>query len=93
MTGWEQLTAKRAPTYPCGHPRTPDNTREQTFGGKYVARRCKTCHAARIKNAFHTSQTIPVRDSRQWDACYRSIITHYLRKSYLERNPFFVEEY
>jgi hypothetical protein len=34
-----------------------------------------------------------MRNSSQWDQCYRGIIGWYLRTAYLARNPFFVEPY
>lgn len=96
MTSWDQLLSKRAPTYPCGHARTPDNTLTQPYK-KYLARRCKTCHMERIQKWFYggrrKSAMVPVRNSSQWDQCYRGIINHYKRKAYLARNPFFVEPY
>jgi hypothetical protein len=96
MSGWDQLLSKRPPKYPCGHPRTLENTLTQPYKTWY-ARRCKTCHMARIQKWFYgrrrKSKTIPVRDSFQWDQCYRGIIGWYRRKAYQDRNPFFVEPY
>jgi len=93
MNGWDQLLAKREPKYPCGHERTDENTLSHRFGGGYVARRCRACHLMRIKDWFGHIRNIPVRNASQWDAVYRGIIQHYRRKSYLARNPFFVEPY
>ncbi len=96
MTGWDQLLTNRTPTYPCGHPRTLENTLTQPYRNWY-ARRCKKCHMARIKKWFYggrrKTRMVPVRNSSQWDSVYRGIIQHYRRKSYLARNPFFVEPY
>jgi len=52
MSGWGQLIIpKRIPTFACGHPRVPQNTRyyvgqNRTLSGihYYHGERCLTCH-------------------------------------------------